>query len=403
MFDTLRKAFGLAQGVGAAVEPSRLLLEEPLLSLQTTQGLVLWAGPRAQWKLRCEVKYQHRQVSLEDFVAAWVGVLESWRGERNISCSRVDLRHLIAQLHSWAEHKTMFHRAPQAPTTAKLPSARPDPLKLKEEKWGSHKQSLLAELEKMSGEGWVVVYTDGSAKRVRGWMQAGYGVWFGDNSSRNFRAHVPAHERQSISRGELRGVLHAMLSRVAGERMVVVVDSEYVFKAITMWTERWKRHGWRTSSGEVGHRDLWEHIDWLRGEAGDKLQVRWVPSHLGVAGNEAADELAGEGRELHPYNLLPLSKRRRVTEWDALGLEPMAEVSDLDLGSEVDSGGTSGGSLTAPSTSGGEDFPLSSSDNVSFSTDVSDTRLRGAWDSDSNEFSTDVSESRKRRRGGVEP
>ena len=77
-------------------------------------------------------------------------------------------------------------------------------------------------------------------------------------------------------------MLHAMLSREAGERMVVVVDSEYIFKAITVWTDKWKRHGWRTSSGEVGHRDLWEHIDWLRGEAGDKLQVRWVPSHLGV-------------------------------------------------------------------------------------------------------------------------
>ena len=112
MFDMVRKAFGLAQGVGVAVEPSRLLLEEPLLSLQTRQGLVLWAGLRAQWKLRCEVKYQHRPVSLEEFVAVWVGVLEIWRGGRNMSCSRVDLRHLIAQLHSWAEHKTMFHRAP---------------------------------------------------------------------------------------------------------------------------------------------------------------------------------------------------------------------------------------------------------------------------------------------------
>ena len=95
-----------------------------------------------------------------------------------------------------------------------------------------------------------------------------------------------------------------------------------------------------------------------------------------------------------------LSKQHSVTEWDALGLEPMAEVSDLDLGSEVDSGGTSGGSSTASSTSGDEDFPLSSSDEASFSTEVSDTRLRGAWDSDSDEFSTDVSESRKRRRGG---
>ena len=102
---------------------------------------------------------------------------------------------------------------------------------------------------------------------------------------------MPGHERQSISRGELRGVLHAMLSRVEGERMVVVVDSEYIFKAITMWTEKWKRHGWRTSSGEVGHRDLWEHIDWLRGEAGDKLQVRWVPR---------GGRLLGSGTRLPP-------------------------------------------------------------------------------------------------------
>jgi hypothetical protein len=84
MFDTVRKAFGLVQREGGALEPSRLLLDEPLLSLQSTQGLVLWAGLRAQWRLRCEVKYQRQQVSLHDFVALWVAGLESWRSERNM-------------------------------------------------------------------------------------------------------------------------------------------------------------------------------------------------------------------------------------------------------------------------------------------------------------------------------
>ena len=59
----------------------------------------------------------------------------------------------------------------------------------------------LAVLER---EGWQLVYTDGSAKQVRGWWQAGYGVWFGEGEDRNVGAPVPTHERQSVSRGELR-------------------------------------------------------------------------------------------------------------------------------------------------------------------------------------------------------
>ena len=58
-FDTVRKAFGVVQREGGgAVEPSRLLLEEPALSLQSTQGLVLWAAPKAQWALRCEARFR---------------------------------------------------------------------------------------------------------------------------------------------------------------------------------------------------------------------------------------------------------------------------------------------------------------------------------------------------------
>ena len=151
-------------------------------------------------------------MSQHDFVAPWGAGLESWRSERNMSCNRADLQHLIVQLQAWGESRVMFQRTPGAPTTARKPAAQPGTLQKKELKWGEHKKTLLLELERMGQEGWVVAYTDGSAKRVRGWMQAGYGVWYGPHHTRNFSAHVPAHERQSISRGELLGVLHAMLS-----------------------------------------------------------------------------------------------------------------------------------------------------------------------------------------------
>ena len=107
-------------------------------------------------------------------------------------------------------------------------------------------------------EGWTLVYTDGSTKQVRGRWQAGYGAWFGEGSERNEGSPVPTHERQNVSRGELRGVLYALEQRRAKERMVVIVDSKYVFKGITEWSVKWHRHGWRVKSKDIGHRDLWE-------------------------------------------------------------------------------------------------------------------------------------------------
>ena len=47
-------------------------------------------------------------------------------------------------------------------------------------------------------------------------------------------------------------------------------------------------------------------------------------------------------RQLHPCNLLPLWKRRRMAEWDQLGLEPMEESGQLsDPDSAVDPGAES--------------------------------------------------------------
>ena len=100
--------------------------------------------------------------------------------------------------------KTMFQRVPTAPTTAAKPAAQVDPIKAKEVKWGAHQDVLLQELADMAAGGGVIVYTDGSAKRVRGWIQAGFGVWFGDAHPRNFH-RMFQHTNGKASVGETCG------------------------------------------------------------------------------------------------------------------------------------------------------------------------------------------------------
>ena len=123
-----------------------------------------------------------------------------------------------------------------------------------------YKDAVVLRLQKLEDEGWTVVYSDGSAKTVRGWAQAGYGVSFGPGSPRNHSAHMLTGQRQSVSWGEPRGLLHALLCRWEGEWIALVIDSEYVFKGVMEWLPKWQRHNLRTAGGEVGHRDLWEAL-----------------------------------------------------------------------------------------------------------------------------------------------
>ena len=132
------------------------------------------------------------------------------------------------------------------------------PTNLMEQKWGQYRDAVVKRLQVLETERWTLVYTDGSAKQVMGWWQAGYEARFGEGDHRNVGLPVPTIERQSVRRGELRGVLHALQCRRAWGGMVVVLDSEYVYKGITEWFPKWHRHSRRVKSREVGHRDLWE-------------------------------------------------------------------------------------------------------------------------------------------------
>ena len=75
-------------------------------------------------------------------------------------------------------------------------------------------KKLLQELEGLQREGWVVAYTDGSAKRVRGWMQEGMGSGLGwDTKQTTPRMCRPTSTRASAGGGVAWGP-----ARYAGQR-----------------------------------------------------------------------------------------------------------------------------------------------------------------------------------------
>ena len=91
--------------------------------------------------------------------------------------------------------------------------------------------------------------------------------------------------------------------------MTIVVDSEYVYDALTKHILKWEKAGWRSSSGAVSHSDLWIPLLAQMRRHQQTARFIWVPSHVGIVGNEGADQLAEQGRLSHPYNLTSFAKR----------------------------------------------------------------------------------------------
>ena len=93
--------------------------------------------------------------TLDDFVARWLGVLEVWCAEKDLSLSRVHLQHLIEQLFSWFGGGMFLQRVP-APR-AYPQKATAAPTDLKETKWEQYRDAIVKRLSVLEEEGWTMV------------------------------------------------------------------------------------------------------------------------------------------------------------------------------------------------------------------------------------------------------
>jgi ribonuclease HI len=130
------------------------------------------------------------------------------------------------------------------------------------------------------------VYTDGSCLGNPG--PGGWGV------VSDIYKLCGGQPNTTSNRMEMMGVAKALEESLRREYFEVCIytDSNYVKQGITQWIHKWKKNGWRTSSGnDVKNKDLWIEIDTLRNQLKD-VQWKWVKAHNGNPLNEEVDKLA---------------------------------------------------------------------------------------------------------------
>lgn len=137
----------------------------------------------------------------------------------------------------------------------------------------------------------VIIFTDGAAKGNPG--PGGWGAIIADD---NEVAELGGGEDHTTNnRMELSAVIEALIyaKKYASEEVVIYADSEYVIKGATLWGAGWRLKGWMTKQKKpVLNKDLWKPLLALVDDYAGRIEWHNVGGHVGIAGNERADEIA---------------------------------------------------------------------------------------------------------------
>ncbi len=210
----------------------------------------------------------------------------------------------------------------------------------------------------------IIIYTDGSSRGNPG--PGGWGAIVAWGNDKSKVKSMPSYE-------VLRGQKHAQLRSFTGlkvrelgggdkhttnnkmELMAAIkaltfvkdlgdaftvdvrADSMYVINGITKWVFGWQKNGWKNSKKEeVVNRDLWEALALIVSDlqmSGCKIMWSYAQAHVGIPGNERADEIAtmcADGEKVKLYDGV-----RDAYEIDLVSNEPTGDVKIKTISPEA--------------------------------------------------------------------
>ncbi|XP_066960691.1 uncharacterized protein [Macrobrachium rosenbergii] len=148
-------------------------------------------------------------------------------------------------------------------------------------------------LDSIQGE-WVHYYADGSLTEDG---RAGSGVTVYQNGEEVYSLSLRSSDGCSISQSELLGIATALsIMKRNKDNAIIATDSLSALQSLTP----------RKAESNIIVRRAIALLSQIR-RAGRMVTFIWVPSHIGIIGNERADELAKEGarKERVDYKLAP--------------------------------------------------------------------------------------------------
>jgi len=136
----------------------------------------------------------------------------------------------------------------------------------------------------------VKIYTDGACRGNPG--EGGWGAYliYGEIT----KELCGGESDTTNNRMELMAAIKGLEALTRPCQVQVFTDSSYVKNGITQWLPSWKQNNWKTKAKKpVKNQDLWQRLDAETQK--HELEWTWVKAHVGIEGNEKADQLANQG------------------------------------------------------------------------------------------------------------
>jgi len=138
----------------------------------------------------------------------------------------------------------------------------------------------------------VTIFTDGACAPNPG--PGGYAAIILNESKRE---DVVGSDRYTTNnRMELMGVIAGLEKLDSPSIVDIYADSAYIVNAFNNhWIDKWKRNGWKSSTGDVKNPELWKRL--LALCQTHKVYFHKVKGHDGNTYNELCDKLAVNARK----------------------------------------------------------------------------------------------------------